>query len=89
MGTLSCWAALFPLLTFQIVFLIVKSEPFYDEFVEKQLLAGNIPCRQFSITLLSVTVMIPAVDHRKPLSNQTDVSPDQVPSLHKIQEQVS
>ena len=36
---------------------------FYDEFVEKQLLAGNIPSRHFNITLVSVLLTIPAADH--------------------------
>lgn len=37
--------------------------PFYDEFVEKQLLAGNISSRHITVTLLSVNLTIPAADH--------------------------
>ena len=52
----------------------MKSDPFYDEFVEKQLLAGNIPCRQFAITLLSVSASLPMADHGKPAPNQTELT---------------
>ena len=42
-----------------------KSEPFYDEFIEKQLLAGNILNRNLTVTVLSATVMLLAADHGK------------------------
>jgi protein-arginine kinase len=64
--------------------------PFYDEFVEKQLLAGNISNRHFTITLLSVNVTIPAADHVKAGSilHPTSSSQDLLSNLQSINEKV-
>ena len=75
--------------TFSPIFNISeKTEPFYDEFIEKQLLAGNIPSRQLSFTLVSVTVTLLAADHGKMLPApviQTSSSTE----LHAVSSQLS
>ncbi|KAK3753814.1 hypothetical protein QZH41_018464 [Actinostola sp. cb2023] len=66
----------------------VKDAPFYDEFVEKQLLAGNVPSRYFTITMLSVKLTIPPSNHAEPsaILQSSGRSPDCVSSLHSIHE---
>ena len=67
-----------------------KCEPFYDEFIEKQLLAGNIPSRQISITLLSFSATLPTADHGRMLSGPSQVhTSNSSAELHAVSSQVS
>ena len=67
-----------------------KCEPFYDEFIEKQLLAGNIPSRQISITLLSFSATLPTADHGRMLSGPSQVHmSNSCAELHAVSSQVS
>ena len=75
---------------FYFVDIVEKCEPYYDEFIEKQLLAGNIPARNSSITLVSFTATLPAADHGKmshqgPLLHHTNSSTE----LHTVSSQLS
>jgi len=67
-----------------------KCEPFYDEFIEKQLLAGNIPSCQLSITLLSFSATLPAADHGRmpPGPSQVHTSSSNT-ELHALSLQLS
>lgn len=67
-----------------------KCEPFYDEFIEKQLLAGNIPSRHLSTTLLSFSATLPAADHGRmlPGSSQMHTSSSST-ELHALSSQLS
>ena len=64
-----------------------KTEPFYDEFVEKQLLAGNISSRHLSLTLASVIVVLPAADHGKVCS--TPLLSTRIQGIHPVASQQS
>lgn len=74
---------------FYFVDIVEKCEPYYDEFIEKQLLAGNIPARNSSITLVSFTATLPAADHGKmsqgPLLQHANSSTE----LHTVSSQLS
>lgn len=67
-----------------------KCEAFYDEFIEKQLLAGNIPSRHLSITLLSFSATLPAADHGRmpPGPSQVHTSSSNT-ELHAVSSQLS
>ena len=66
-----------------------KCEPFYDEFIEKQLLAGNIPSRHFGITMVSLTATMPAADHGKMLAGPPLVHSSSSTELHAVSSQLS
>ena len=66
-----------------------KTEPFYDEFIEKQLLAGNIPSRNVNITVVSVTVTLPAADHGKMPPAGHVVQTSSSTELHTVSSQLS
>ena len=66
-----------------------KSEPFYDEFIEKQLLAGNIPSRHLGITLVSFTATLPAADHGKMMPGPPLVNTSSNTELHAVSSQLS
>lgn len=65
-----------------------KSEPFYDEFIEKQLLAGNFPTQSLTVTLVSLTVALPAADHDKLLPGPV-VQSSSSSELHTVSSQLS
>ena len=66
-----------------------KTEPFYDEFIEKQLLAGNIPSRNMNITVVSVTVTLPAADHGKMPPAGHVMQTSSSTELHAVSSQLS
>jgi len=83
---------LVPIFTIILILTVsVKDAPFYDEFVEKQLLAGNIPSRYFTVSMVSVKVTIPPSDHAEMslVVQPIGRSPDSVSSLQSIHESVS
>ena len=65
-----------------------KSEPFYDEFIEKQLLAGNIGSRNLSVSMVSVAVTLLAADHGKMLPRPLVESVSST-ELHAVSSQLS
>ena len=75
---------------FNVIFTISeKTEPFYDEFIEKQLLAGNIPSRNVNITVVSVTVTLPAADHGKMPPAGYVMQTSSSTELHAVSSQLS
>lgn len=65
-----------------------KSEPFYDEFIEKQLLAGNFPTQSLTVTVISLTVTLLAADHGRLLPGPV-VQSSSSTELHTVSSQLS
>lgn len=65
-----------------------KDEIFYDDFVEDQLLSGNISQRHMHVTVLDINVVIMMSDHVKfPLTfSETVMSPEGTLSVIKEEE---
>ena len=64
-----------------------KDEIFYDEFVEDQLLSGNVSFRDMHVTVLDSSLVIMMSDHVKTAQTQNEPAVPSEGTLSEIQEE--
>jgi hypothetical protein len=69
------------------VFFSEKDEIFYDDFVEDQLLSGNVSHRHMHVTVLDSTLVIMMSDHVKSAHTQSEPAISSEGTLSEIQEE--
>ena len=74
-------------MTLSYLFSAEKDEIFYDDFVEDQLLSGNVSHRHLHVTVLDSSLVMFMADHVKTAQTQSESAMPSEGTLSEIQEE--
>ena len=74
-------------MTLSSLFSAEKDEIFYDDFVEDQLLSGNVSHRHLHVTVLDSSLVMFMADHVKTAQTQSESAMSSEGTLSEIQEE--